>query len=114
MWLILQHDNPEDWVIAIGEMHSVREFVMLAFGRVGFELEWNGEGINETGIDKSTGKVLVKVSPEYFRPTEVEELLGDPSKATQKLGWNPRNTSFKELVEMMVDADMKLVETESK
>lgn len=114
MWLMLQHDKPEDFVIATGEMHSVREFTTLAFKEVGIELEWVGKGIDEKGIDKSTGKVLVEVDPQYFRPTEVEQLLGDPTKAKTLLGWNPTKTSFKELVKIMVDSDVKLVERETR
>ena len=90
MWLIMQQDEPEDFVIATGEYHSVREFTTLAFRRAGIELEWQGEGVEEKGIDKATGKILVEVDPKYFRPCEVEQLLGDPTKAKQKLGWNPR------------------------
>ena len=109
MWLILQQDVPEDYVIATGEYHSVREFASLAFQRAGVELRWEGEGVNEKGIDKATGKVLVEVDPKYFRPCEVEQLLGNPTKARTKLGWNPCKTSFKELVEIMVDNDIKKV-----
>ncbi len=107
MWLILQADKPEDWVIATGEMHSVREFVTLSFKHAGVEIEWQGEGVDEKGIDKATGKVLVEVDPQYFRPTEVEQLLGDPTKARTKLGWNPTATSFEKLVELMMEADLK-------
>ena len=109
MWLILQHDTPEDFVIATGEYHTVREFTILAFKEVGIELRWEGEGVNEKGIDVSTGKVLVEVDSKYFRPAEVEQLLGDPTKARELLGWNPRKTSFPELVKIMVDHDMKFV-----
>lgn len=109
MWLIMQQDEPEDFVIATGEYHSVREFTTLAFRRAGIELEWHGEGIEEKGVDKTTGKVLVEVDPKYFRPCEVEQLLGDPTKAKQKLGWNPRKTSFEELINIMVDNDIKKV-----
>lgn len=109
MWLILQQAEPDDYVIATGEYHSVREFTTLAFRRVGIELRWEGEGIEEKGIDSATGKVLVEVDPKFFRPAEVEQLLGDPSKAREQLGWNPRKTSFERLVEIMVDADLKLV-----
>lgn len=105
MWMILQHDAPEDFVIATGEMHTVREFATLAFKHVGIEIEWNGYGVDEKGIDKASGKVLVEVKPEYFRPTEVELLLGDPSKAKKMLGWNPTNTPFEKLVEIMVKKD---------
>ncbi|MBE6310973.1 MAG: GDP-mannose 4,6-dehydratase [Bacteroidales bacterium] len=109
MWLILQQDEPDDFVIATGEYHSVREFTTLAFRRAGIELEWQGEGIDEKGIDKATGKVLVEVDPKYFRPCEVEQLLGNPTKAKEKLGWNPRKTSFEELINIMVDNDIKKV-----
>lgn len=109
MWLMLQHENPEDFVIATGEMHSVREFCTLAFGEAGINLTWQGEGIHEKGIDKSTGKVLVEVDPKYFRPSEVEQLLGDPTKACTLLGWNPRKTSFEELVRIMMKYDMEYV-----
>ena len=109
MWLILQHDKPEDFVIATGEYHTVREFTDLAFKEVGIVLHWEGEGVNEKGIDMVTGKVLVEVDPKYFRPSEVEQLLGDPTKARTLLGWNPRKTSFEELVKIMVTHDMKFV-----
>ncbi|MCL4439105.1 MAG: GDP-mannose 4,6-dehydratase [Firmicutes bacterium] len=106
MWLILQQDKPDDYVIATGETHSVREFVELAFAQVGIEMVWQGEGISEQGVDKATGKILVEVDPRYFRPTEVELLLGDPSKAKQQLGWEPKVT-FRELVQTMVEADLE-------
>lgn len=109
MWLILQHEKPEDFVIATGQMHSVREFCTLAFQEVGIELEWRGKGVEEKGIDRKTGKVLVEVDPKYFRPTEVEQLLGDPTKAKTLLGWNPTKTSFEELVHIMVEHDMRFV-----
>ena len=109
MWLILQQDEPEDYVIATGEYHTVREFCTLAFHEVGIELRWEGEGVDEKGIDQATGKVLVEVDPKYFRPAEVEQLLGDPTKARTKLGWNPRKTSFGDLVKIMVKHDMKFV-----
>ncbi len=109
MWLILQHPTPEDFVIATGEMHSVREFATLAFRNVGIELRWEGEGIDEKGIDVATGRVLVEVDPKYFRPAEVEQLLGDPTKARTLLGWNPSKTSFEELVRIMSEHDMKFV-----
>ena len=109
MWLILQHDNPEDFVIATGEMHTVREFATLAFREVGITLCWEGQGVDEKGIDTQTGKVLVEVDPKYFRPAEVEQLLGDPTKAKTLLGWNPRQTSFEELVRIMAEHDMKFV-----
>lgn len=112
MWLMLQADTPDDFVIATGEMHSVREFTTLAFKEAGFNLVWKGEGVEEKGYDESTGRILVEVDPKYFRPTEVEQLLGDPSKAKNVLGWNPRTTSFEMLVRLMVQSDIKLVEKE--
>ena len=113
MWLILQHETPEDFVIATGVQHSVREFVTLAFHYAGIELEWQGEGMDEKGIDKATGKVVVEVSPEFYRPTDVVNLWGDPSKAKHELGWNPTKTSFEELVKLMVEHDMKKVAGEA-
>ena len=109
MWMILQHESPEDFVIATGEMHTVREFAILAFREAGIELCWKGEGVDEKGIDVKTGKVLVEVDPKYFRPCEVEQLLGDPTKAKTLLGWNPTKTSFEELVKIMVKHDMCFV-----
>ncbi|MFB7138933.1 GDP-mannose 4,6-dehydratase [Gottfriedia sp. NPDC056225] len=114
MWLILQHDKPEDFVIATGEMHSVREFATLAFKNAGIEVEWQGAGINEIGINKATGDVIVEVDPKFFRPAEVDQLLGDPTKARTLLGWNPTKTSFEQLVEIMVTNDMKKVENEDR
>ena len=111
MWLILQHDTPEDFVIATGEMHTVREFCTLAFREAGIELEWEGEGVEERGRDRKTGNILVEVDPKYFRPAEVEQLLGDPTKAKTLLGWNPTSTPFEELVRIMVRHDMKYVKT---
>ena len=112
MWLILQNDKPEDFVIATGEQHSVREFCQLAFHYVGIELEFVGEGMNEKGVDKATGKVLIEVSPDFYRPTDVVNLWGDPTKARQELGWNPTKTSFEELVKIMVEHDMEKVAVE--
>lgn len=112
MWLILQHDTPEDFVIATGEMHTVREFATLAFKHAGIEVEWQGEGIDEKGINSKTGEVIVAVNPEYFRLAEVEQLLGDPSKAKKLLGWNPTSTSFEELVKIMVTHDCNLLKEE--
>lgn len=109
MWRILQQDKPDDYVIATGEQHSVREFATLAFHYVGIEIEWQGKGIEEKGVDKATGRVLVEVDPKYFRPAEVETLLGDPTKAKTELGWNPRATSFDQLVKKMVEHDVKFV-----
>jgi len=114
MWLILQHDKPEDFVIATGEMHSVREFVQLAFKHTGIEIEWSGEGLEEKGTNKATGEVVVEIDPKFFRPAEVDQLLGDPTKAKTLLEWNPTKTSFEELVRIMVEADMKKVENEEK
>ena len=112
MWLILQNDKPEDFVIATGEQHSVREFCYLAFKYVGIELEFVGEDENEKGVDKATGKVLVEVSPDFYRPTDVVNLWGDPTKAKTKLGWNPAKTPFGELVRIMVEADVAKVAVE--
>ena len=109
MWLILQNETPEDFVIATGEMHTVREFCTLTFKYLDIELEWQGSGVDEKGIDKATGRVLVEVDPKYFRPCEVEQLLGDPTKAKTMLGWNPTKTSFPELVRIMVEHDMRFV-----
>lgn len=114
MWLMLQADVPEDYVIATGEMHTVREFVTLSFKEVGIKLLWQGEGILEKGIDEATGKVLVGVDPKYFRPTEVEQLLGNPAKARTQLGWNPTKTSFEELIKIMMKSDIRLVAREEK
>ncbi len=112
MWLILQNDKPEDFVIATGEQHSVREFCQLAFKYVGIDLIFEGIGADEKGIDKATGKVLVEVSPDFYRPTDVVNLWGDPSKAKRELGWNPQKTSFEQLVKIMVDHDMAKVAVE--
>lgn len=112
MWLILQQPVPEDYVIATGVQHSVREFATLAFRNVGIELRWEGEGADEKGIDVATGKVLVEVSPDFYRPTDVVNLWGDPTKAKAKLGWDPGKTSFEQLVKLMVDSDMAKVALE--
>lgn len=112
MWLILQNDKPEDFVIATGEQHSVREFCEHAFREAGIELEFKGEGMDEVGIDKATGKAVIKVSPEFYRPTDVVNLWGDPAKAKTELGWNPTKTTFEELVKIMVAHDMELVKNE--
>jgi len=109
MWLILQHKTPEDFVIATGEYHTVREFATLAFREAGIELRWEGQGVDEKGIDIASGNVLVEVDPKYFRPAEVEQLLGDPTKAKTLLGWNPTQTSFPELVRIMVEHDLRYV-----
>ncbi|MBF1372613.1 MAG: GDP-mannose 4,6-dehydratase [Porphyromonadaceae bacterium] len=111
MWLMLQHDTPEDFVIATGEQHSVREFTERAFHEVGIDLRWEGEGVEEHGIDIATGRILVEVDPKYFRPAEVETLLGDPTKAKELLGWNPSKTSFEELVRIMVRHDVAYVQS---
>lgn len=113
MWLMLQEEEPDDYVIATGEMHTVREFVQLAFQEVGIEIEWFGEGSDEYGIDRETGKTLVKVDPRYYRPTEVELLLGNPSKAEALLHWKPQ-TSFSELLSLMITSDLKAAELEAK
>lgn len=112
MWLILQNKTPDDFVIATGVQHSVREFCTLAFRYAGIELEFKGDGMDEKGIDKKTGKVLVEVSPDFYRPTDVVNLWGDPTKAKTVLGWNPTKTSFEELVKIMVEHDMKKVAVE--
>lgn len=109
MWLMLQNDRPDDYVIATGEYHTVREFCTLAFREAGIMLRWDGSGTDEKGIDGATGKVLVEVDPKYFRPAEVQELLGDPTKAMTELGWNPHKTSFEDLVKIMVEHDRKFV-----
>ncbi|HON20803.1 MAG TPA: GDP-mannose 4,6-dehydratase [Bacteroidales bacterium] len=109
MWMILQHPTAEDFVIATGETHSVREFCTLAFSEAGIDLRWEGQNENEKGIDKKTGKVLVEVDPKYYRPTEVEQLLGDPSKAKKLLKWNPTSTPFNELVKIMMQHDLEFV-----
>ncbi|WP_165056689.1 MULTISPECIES: GDP-mannose 4,6-dehydratase [unclassified Adlercreutzia] len=112
MWLILQQSEPDDFVIATGVQHSVREFCMLAFHHVGIELEWQGAGVDEKGVDRATGRVLVEVSPDFYRPTDVVNLLGDPTKARERLGWNSQSTSFEQLVELMVKHDMAKVAVE--
>ena len=112
MWRIVQHDTPDDWVLATGETHSVREFVELAFAEVGLPIAWEGTGVDEVGRNADTGDVLVRIDPRYFRPTEVELLIGDPTKAHQKLGWK-HTTTFPELVSEMVRADLELAERES-
>lgn len=112
MWLILQHRQPEDFVIATGVQHSVREFALLAFREAGIELEFRGSGIDEKGYDRATGRAVVEVSPDFYRPTDVVNLWGDPSKAKRELGWNPAKTSFLELVQLMVRHDMEKVAVE--
>ena len=112
MWKILQHDEPDDFVIATGETHSVREFAELAFREVGFDIQWQGSGIEEKGIDSKTGKVLIQIDPKYFRPTEVDILQGDAGKAREKLGWKPK-VSFEQLVSEMVKEDLRLFEMDA-
>ena len=113
MWLMLQQQEPDDYVIATGETHSVREFAEKAFARLDIPLQWQGSGVHEKGIDAKTGKVILEIDAKYFRPTEVDLLLGDPTKAKQKLGWEPKVT-FEGLVNMMVDADLKAAEREQR
>ena len=113
MWLILQQDEPDDYVIATGVQHTVREFTTLAFAHDGIELEWRGEGIDEKGYDKKTGKMLVSVNPKWYRPTDVVNLLGDPTKARTKLGWNPQKTSYEELCRIMAEHDLQLAKKEA-
>ncbi len=113
MWLILQQERPDDYVIATGEYHTVRDFTSLAFKHIGIDLRWEGEGLDEKGIDSATGRVLVEVDPRFFRPAEVEQLLGNPEKARRQLGWNPRKTSFEKLVEIMMQNDINLVKNAS-
>ncbi len=113
MWLMLQADKPEDFVIATGVQHTVREFATLAFHYVGIELEWQGEGVNEKGIDKATGRVLVEVSEEFYRPTDVVNLWGNPTKAKEVLGWNPQKTSYEELCRLMAEHDLKIAKGEA-
>ena len=112
MWLMLQHDTPEDFVIATGVQHTVREFATLAFAHDGIELEWRGSGLDEQGIDKATGRVLVEVNPAWFRPTDVDNLWGDPTKAKTVLGWNPQKTSYEELCAIMAEHDLQLAKKE--
>ena len=114
MWLILQQDEPDDYVIATGVQHTVREFTSLAFQHVGIELEWRGEGVDEKGYDKATGKMLVSVNKKWYRPTDVVNLLGDPTKAKTKLGWNPQKTSYEELCRIMAEHDLQLAKKEAK
>ncbi|MBQ9252020.1 MAG: GDP-mannose 4,6-dehydratase [Clostridia bacterium] len=112
MWLILQQDKPDDYVIATGEQHSVREFTTLAFAHVGITLEWKGQGLEEKGYDAATGKMLVSVNPKWYRPTDVVNLWGDPTKAKTELGWNPRKTSYEDLCRLMAEHDLRLAEAE--
>ena len=112
MWLMLQHERPEDFVIATGVQHTVREFTTLAFAHDGIDLEWHGQGLEEQGIDKATGKVLVEVNPAWFRPTDVDNLWGDPTKAKTVLGWNPQRTSYEQLCAIMAEHDLQLAKRE--
>jgi GDPmannose 4,6-dehydratase len=111
MWMMLQQERPDDYVIATGVSHSVRELCQLAFGRAGYDIDWEGEGVDEKGIDRATGRVLIEIDPRYFRPSEVDDLCGDFAKARRELGWEPR-TSFEELIGLMVESDMALAERE--
>ena len=113
MWMILQHDTPEDFVIATGEQHTVRDFTEKAFAANGITIRWEGEGIDEKGYDAETGKMLVCVNPQWFRPTDVDNLWGDPTKAKTVLGWNPQKTSYEELVEIMAKHDRTLAKKEA-
>lgn len=112
MWLMLQHDTPEDFVIATGVQHTVREFTTLAFAHDGIELAWQGTGLDEKGVDKKTGRVLVEVNPAWFRPTDVDNLWGDPTKAKTVLGWDPQKTSYEQLCAIMAEHDLRLAERE--
>ena len=109
MWMMLQQEHPDDYVVATGEMHTVREFIEKSFAHVGHKIEWQGEGINEIGIDTTTGKTVVRIDPRYFRPAEVEQLLGDPSKAARQLGWVPE-IKFEQLVKLMTEGDLRLLD----
>lgn len=109
MWMMLQQERPDDYVIATGEMHTVREFIEKSFAHVGRRLEWRGAGVEETGIDTSTGKTVVRIDPRYFRPAEVEQLLGNPAKAKRQLGWEPE-VKFEELVRLMTEGDLRLLD----
>ena len=112
MWLMLQHERPEDFVIATGVQHTVREFTTLAFAHDGIDLDWQGTGLEEKGIDRATGKSLVEVNPAWFRPTDVDNLWGDPTKARTVLGWNPQKTSYEQLCAIMADHDLQLAKRE--
>ena len=113
MWLMLQHDTPEDFVIATGEQHTVRDFTEKVFRVNGIEIRWEGEGVNERGYDARTGKMIVCVNPQWFRPTDVDNLLGDPTKAKTVLGWNPQKTSYEQLIRIMAEHDRKLAQKEA-
>lgn len=109
MWMMLQQEDPDDYVVATGEMHTVREFIEKSFKQVGHEIEWKGKGVDETGIDTTTGNVVVRIDPRYFRPSEVEQLLGNPAKAKKKLGWEPQ-IKFEQLVQIMTEGDLRLLD----
>ena len=109
MWMMLQQPDPDDYVVATGEMHTVREFIDKAFAQLGHVIEWRGHGVDEVGVDKASGKTVVRIDPRYFRPAEVEQLLGDPSKAKKQLGWEPE-VKFAELVKIMVEGDLRLLD----
>ena len=109
MWLMLQHPVPEDFVIATGQMHSVREFIELAFKEINVNIEWMGKGADEKGLNKKTGEVIIEVDPIYFRPAEVDQLCGNPAKAQKILGWNPTQTSFEDLIKIMMKHDFEFV-----
>ena len=112
MWMMLQQDTPDDYVIATNEMHTVREFIEKSFGHVGIEIEWKGEGVDEVGIHKSTGDIIVRMDERYYRPCEVEQLLGNPAKAKEQLGWEP-TVKFEELIKIMTEGDLRLLDGES-
>ena len=109
MWMMLQQNEPDDYVVATGEMHSVREFIERSFEVLGHKIVWSGTGVEEVGIDHATGKVFVRIDPRYYRPAEVEQLLGNPAKAKRQLGWEPE-VKFHELVKIMVEGDLRLLE----
>jgi GDPmannose 4,6-dehydratase len=109
MWLMLQHETPEDFVIATGKMHTVRHFIELAFAEAEITIRWEGNGVEEKGFNAVTGDLMIEVDPKYFRPAEVEQLLGNPTKAKTLLGWNPEQTSLEKLVQIMMDHDLKYV-----
>ena len=113
MWLMLQQDKPDDYVLATNETHTVREFVEAAFAELGVEIRWEGKGIDEKGYDAKTGKMLVCVNPQWFRPTDVDNLWGNPTKAKTVLGWNPQKTSYEELIAIMTKHDYELAKREA-
>ena len=112
MWMIMQYDTPDDFVIATGEQHTVRDFTEKAFAANGMNVRWEGEGVDEKGYDAETGKLLVSVNPQWFRPTDVDNLWGDPTKAKTVLGWNPQKTTYEELVNIMAKHDRELAKRE--